>query len=81
MKKNSPQIESIKIPLSIRELTTFFICIPIYALEYQLNTKIDIFKWLIMIVLRNKIPFDKYSTCSKVFCSKAKFTIVYYGNL
>ena len=32
-----------------------------------------------MILLNIEIPCDKYFTCSKVFCSKAKFTIVYYG--
>ena len=32
-----------------------------------------------MILLKIKIPCGKYFSCSKIFCSKVKFTIVYYS--
>ena len=32
-----------------------------------------------MILLKIKNPCDRYFSCSKVFCSKVKFTIVYYS--
>ena len=34
-----------------------------------------------MILLNIEIPCDKYFSCSKVFCSKVKFTTVYYSKL
>ena len=32
-----------------------------------------------IILLKIKIPCDGYFSCGKVFCSKVKFTIVYYS--
>ena len=41
--------------------------------------QINIFKCYKIILLKIKIPYDRFFSCSKVFWSKVKFTIVYYS--
>ena len=75
----STKPEPIKIPFSIRKLTIFLILILIHVLEYELNTKETSLSDYKMTLLKIEIPCDRYFSCSKVFCSKVKFTIVYYS--
>ena len=77
----STKLEPIKIPFCIRKLAIFFYLISIDVLEYEYNRKEISLSDYKMILLKIKIPCDRYFSCSKVFCSKVKFTIVYYSKL
>ena len=49
-------------------------------LKYPLSTKKTSLREYTIIVLKIEIPCDKYFLCSKVLCSKVKFTVVYYNS-
>ena len=49
----------------------------IYVLEYEYNTIETPLSDNKMILLKIQIPFDKYVSCSKFYCSNVKFILVY----
>ena len=61
------KFEPTKIPFSIRKFTIVFILILIFLLEYEYNTKETFLSDYKMILLKIKIPWDRYISCSKVF--------------
>ena len=48
-------------------------------LEYELITKETFLCDYKIILLKIEVPSDRYFSCSKVFCSKVKLTIVHYS--
>ena len=77
----STKLEPIIIHFGVRKLTIFFFFDINLCTIVWIQHRRNIFKWLKNILLKIEIPCNRYFSCSKVFCSKEKFPIVYYSKL
>ena len=72
----SPKFESTKIPfIAFKILQSFYICSNLCA-RVSMKYKKTSLRDNTIILLKIEIQCDKYFLCSKLLCSKVKFTIV-----